>query len=180
MSLINIEYGSLASSETMNQNFAYLEERISDSNETIMTSISSILSNIATINARLSELSQTLEDDIYNLDTKLEGYKNKTKLLVSKANMIPDWLQATGITLSSTSVYTSPSNGYLLILPLSNGGGYIIINNQNYVLKQFNNSYDNASELMVIPVTAGDTVKLTVGIISAYFLPVRDISVENF
>lgn len=180
MSLINIEYGSLASSETMNQNFAYLDDRISESNETIMTSISSILSNIATINARLSELSQSLEDDVDNLDAKLEGYKTKTKLLVNKSSMLPDWSKVTGITLSSSEVYLSPSNGYLLILPVSNSGGYIVINNTSYILKRVNSVYEYSSELMVIPVTSGDAVQSTVGLISAYFLPVREISVENF
>ena len=43
MALINIEYGSLASSDTMNKNFMYLDDKIAESSESIMTSISSIL-----------------------------------------------------------------------------------------------------------------------------------------
>ena len=60
MALINIEYGSLASSETVNKNFTYLDEKIAESNESIMTSISSILSNIATINARINDISENM------------------------------------------------------------------------------------------------------------------------
>ena len=47
MSLINIEYGSLASSEVMNKNFLYLDDKIAESNNSIMTSISSILSRLS-------------------------------------------------------------------------------------------------------------------------------------
>ena len=81
MALINIEYGSLASSETMNQNFIYLDNKIAESSDSIMTSISSILSNIATINTRLNEITENMGDSINSLNAVLEDYKSKTKLL---------------------------------------------------------------------------------------------------
>mgnify|MGYP003308186977 CR=1 FL=1 len=43
MSLINIEYGSLASSDTMNKNFMYLDNKIAESVGDIDTSIKLIL-----------------------------------------------------------------------------------------------------------------------------------------
>ena len=62
MALINIEYGSLASSETMNKNFSYLDDKISETSDAIMTTISSMLSSIATINSRLSEITGDIVD----------------------------------------------------------------------------------------------------------------------
>ena len=79
MALENIEYGSIASSETMNKNFSYLDNKIAETHESIMTSISSILSNIATINSRLSDLSEGIDNTSENLENKLEDYKLKTK-----------------------------------------------------------------------------------------------------
>ena len=91
MALINIEYGSLASSEIMNKNFIYLDDKIADTSESIMTSISSILSNIATINNRLNDLSTALADAIETSNSNIEEYKSKTKILVSKNSMVPNW-----------------------------------------------------------------------------------------
>ena len=50
MALTRIEYGALASSETMNNNFDYLDNRISTVVENITTDNASIYSNIASIN----------------------------------------------------------------------------------------------------------------------------------
>ena len=46
MALTEIEYGSLASSEVMNNNFEYLDNKISDVSE-------NLASNVATINANI-------------------------------------------------------------------------------------------------------------------------------
>ena len=57
MALENIEYGSLASSETMNKNFMYLDDKIANTAESIMTSISSILSNcVLSFSSSVSQL----------------------------------------------------------------------------------------------------------------------------
>lgn len=180
MALINIGYGSIASSETMNSNFAYLDDRISDSNTSIMGSISSILSNIATINARITELSETLSDSLDTADSKLEGYKTKTKLLVAEACMVPNWSARSSINLVKGTAYTVTSNGYVLVIPVSNESGNITVNSNAVEFKYRNNNYDNSADMMVIPVKKGDSVTSGVSIRSSYFVPAAEVSVENF
>jgi len=180
MALINIEYGSLASSATMNSNFSYLDDRISDSNTQINSSISSILSNIATINSRLNELSESITSSVSTLQGTITDYKNKTKLLVLNSGMVPNWASCTSLTITSESSYTAPSNGYLLILPESTGKGDIVVNNSTVTFKTRASSYDNAASVSAIPLKLGDVVSTTVTCQAAYFVPAAEISVENF
>ena len=51
MGLIEIEYGALASSTTMNTNFSYLDNRINASNESIV----SIQNSLSSMNTTLSQ-----------------------------------------------------------------------------------------------------------------------------
>ena len=180
MALINIEYGSLASSETMNKNFMYLDDKIANTSESIMTSISSILSNIATINTRLNDISENMSDSLQNLETKIEENKSKTKILVNKACMVPHWEYCSTIDLSINTPYTVKCNGYILILPETVGSGDLIINGRVVTFKARVTNYDNSSQLVTIPVTGGDVVSTTVGLSSVYFLPVCEVSIENF
>lgn len=180
MALINIEYGSLASSETMNKNFMYLDNKIADSSETIMTSISSILSNIATINTRLNEISGSMEDSVDSLTSKIDDYKTKTKLLVNKSSMVPDWKNCASISITTEDSYIVPSNGYLLLLPTSSASGNLVINNTTVVFKNRNNTYDNAAQLVAIPVFDGDVVSSDVTFSNIYFLPSKEIGINDF
>lgn len=179
MSLINIEYGSLASSEVMNKNFLYLDDKIAESNNSIMTSISSILSNIATINSRLSDLSESVDDYVEEFNATVEDYKVKTKTLVNKGSMLPNWSGCYGIALSSN--FTVPSNGYVLLLPVANSVGNLYLNDRISIsMKQRNSNYDNASELLSIPVRKGDVIRCDASLSASYFLPSAEISIENF
>lgn len=183
MALINIEYGSLASSETMNKNFSYLDNKIAESSESIMTSISSILSNIATINSRLNDLSEGVDDSVEELNLKLEDYKTKTKLLVSKASMLPNWAACEVLDVSSVNSgdeFTINKNGYLLIAPKSTSEGVLSINSVPVNFRTTTNSYDYSSQLVAIPLKAGDKISCTFIIKEAYFLPTGETSVEDF
>ncbi len=180
MPLIDIEYGSLASSDTMNKNFMYLDNKISDSSDSILTSISSILSNIATLNARLNDISESSTDSINTLHSTIEDYKNKTKLLINKASMVPNWENCATVTVNADTTYTVSSNGYLLIIPNSSAKGDLIINNTTIKLKNRSSADDNAAELMTIPVFDGDVVSSNVSINTVYFLPSREISITDF
>lgn len=180
MALIDIEYGSLASSEIMNKNFLFLDNKISETSDTIMTTISSILSNIATINTRLNDLSEEINSSLKSLSSNLDEYKTKTKILVNKANMVPKWSACAEITLPVNNEYTITSNGYLLLKATSSASGTLTVNNNEIILKTRNSSYDNAAELIVIPVYEDDIVKTSVALEKAYFLPTIEISIENF
>lgn len=71
MALTEIEYGSLASSEVMNNNFEYLDEKITDVSESLTSTAAAINSNIATINSSMASMSETLSQSIEDLGTNL-------------------------------------------------------------------------------------------------------------
>ena len=54
MALTNIEYGALASSTVMNNNFEYLDNRISSLSEVVTSGNASIYSNIASISSTIT------------------------------------------------------------------------------------------------------------------------------
>ncbi|MBR1776324.1 tail fiber protein [bacterium] len=83
MALIRIDYGALASSEVMNNNFDYLEEKITDVAESIITNNSGVYSNIASINNLIETLDNTarpigqplfrLDNTLFDDEVRLEG-----------------------------------------------------------------------------------------------------------
>ena len=180
MALINIEYGSLASSDIMNKNFMYLDDKIADTSDSIMTSISSILSNIATINTRLNDMSNDMGDSFDELSSIIEEYKTKTKLLVNAASMVPDWKNCISVSITNDTKYIVPSNGYLLLLSNSTAKGNLLVNNMQVIFKKRANSYDNSSQLIAIPVAKNDEVISDVIFDNVYFLPNKDVILAGF
>lgn len=174
MTLTNIEYGSLASSATLNNNFEYLEDKIDDSSESIMTSISSILSNIATINSRLGELSDTSSAAITNLTNKLDEYKAKMKIIIMKSSMIPNWAASTLI--STVPNFKATSNGYVLLNIEFGTKEDILVNSSKITL---NNKYTESGQVITIPLNKGDTLSCTAEVRNAYFLPAAEINTED-
>lgn len=83
MALIEIEYGSLASSETMNSNFTYLQNLISGLNETIISNNASINSNIASINNSISTMQETIKADIENTDNNIMAQFSSNGMFVT-------------------------------------------------------------------------------------------------
>ncbi len=69
MSLTHIEYGSLASSEVMNNNFEFLDDRITTVAGNLSSAVSGINSGIASINSNLSESINDIESDLDTLET---------------------------------------------------------------------------------------------------------------
>ena len=69
MNLIEIEYGALASSEIMNNNFNYLDNKTSDLSKTFDEKNATITSNIATINTSLTNFSSTTNTNIKNIQS---------------------------------------------------------------------------------------------------------------
>lgn len=174
MSLVNIAYGSTASSQTMNNNFSYLDDKIDSASETLNTSISSILSNIATINTRITDLSDSLSASIATLSSTVETYRTKTKQLVKDSTSVPDWAALTEIDFSESN-YTTTSNGYILVSSTEQTVG-LTVNNVSVSVK-------NDSEklpLICFPVKSGDIISANENITKAYFLPAAVISVSNF
>ncbi len=180
MSLIDIEYGSLASSETMNKNFRYLEESIAATSDSIMTSISSILSNIATINTRLNDITETMNDSVETLTSTMEEYKTKTKLLANEASMLPNWSNCISVNIEINQSYIVPSNGYLLLNPALFSAGEISVNGKTVVFKSLTDEAYSVSQLVALPVAEADELVSQVALQNAYFLPTKAVSVEGF
>lgn len=170
MALINIDYGSLASSETMNKNFMYLDSRIADVADSINTSISSILSNIATLNTRIGDLSESIVDSTEDFSAELDNLKNKTQELINNSTMVPNWANCDEIT--EIKEYKVPSNGYIMINPIRNKESKLFVNNTGVEFKKVTNSYDYSSQLVAFPVKEGDIVTYSEDYNFAYFLPV--------
>ncbi len=166
MALITIEYGSLASSETMNKNFQYLDDKISETTGSFTTSISSVSSNIATLNTNLSDLSDKLDETKNDIEETING----TNSCVITALMLPDWSAC--ISISKPKSYIAPSNGYVLINPVANSSGNLVINGVTVYFKYRGHEDDNAAILVPYPVKKGDDVTLTSSAIATYFLPV--------
>ena len=176
MTLINIEYGSLASSETMNKNFIYLEEKIVDTAETITTTVSSMLSNIATLNTRLSDFSEEAKADIdeaiETLTTDLGELKDEIEAKIFENSMLPNWSAC--VSISTPNLYVSPSNGYLLLLPATTANGDLTVNGVTVRFKNCSSGNDYAAILTPIPVKKGDVITCSTGLSNAYLLPIRE------
>ena len=105
MALEQIEYGSLASSELMNNNFEYLDNRISNAAQTQASEISSLYSSIASMNNIFSQQNEDLISDISDLEEYTEELRND----FDSQNNAPDYSRAIGITLP----YTVTQDGYV-------------------------------------------------------------------
>lgn len=79
MARIDIEYGSLASSETLNHNFRYLEESISAFAQVIETNKASLESQLSTVNKNVTE----------KLDSGLDELTENLSLMVPVGSIIP-------------------------------------------------------------------------------------------
>lgn len=171
MALTHIEYGSVAKSDTINNNFTYLEDKITETSETLLSSINSLSSNISAVNTSLNQLSETLNSSLETLDGKVEEYKTKTKLLVNKALNIPNW---SGITEAegSNCTYTAPANGFYLLI-LSAEAGCVITLNENSI-------NPNNTGFMIIPVKSGDVLTASENVYNVYFTYSAAVSVDNF
>ena len=121
-----------------------------------------------------------MDDSVQTLNSTLEDYKTKTKMLVNKASLIPDWKNCVSISFNAGSTYTASSKGYILLLPTAASKGSLVINGNTVTLKNRSSNYDNASQLMVFPVNTGDTVYSDAAFSNVYFLPTKDVSLDDF
>ena len=145
MALINIEYGALASSDTMNRNFSYLDDRISTTSDSISTNISSILSNIATINSRIGEVADDLLETSGDIGTTINQVKTTTNGALNSVTMVPNWSGI--ISISKPNNYTVPSNGFVLLQPQANSAGDLKVNSITVTIKRQGHENDYSSQM---------------------------------
>ena len=112
MPLTNIEYGSLASSEVMNDNFEYLDNRITTVAESLTSTSSSIYSNIESVNNTFTQNNQERIEDISDLNGAVDTLNNNLNTLtnnVNSTNNAPDYSKGVSISMP----YTVTKNGYV-------------------------------------------------------------------
>ena len=78
MALTEIEYGSLASSDVMNNNFEYLDNKITAVSENLTSNVATINANIATANTSISTLGENVNKLVENLNTTLTASFTET------------------------------------------------------------------------------------------------------
>lgn len=78
MALTEIEYGALASSDVMNNNFEYLDNRITDVSETLIETNAAINSNIVTINGSISSLTEEVNQSLEELNSNITQETEQT------------------------------------------------------------------------------------------------------
>ena len=105
MPLTHIEYGSLASSETMNNNFEYLDNRITTVANNLTTTSSSIYSNIASLNSTFTQANENILSEV----SDLTEYARSIRDDFEAQNNAPDYKHGIGIRLP----YTVEADGYV-------------------------------------------------------------------
>ena len=66
------------------------------------------------------------------------------------------------------------------MLPKSSTTGNLTINQKSVVFKTKVNNYDHSGQLVAFPVFDGDEISSDASFDNVYFLPTKDVTVENF
>jgi hypothetical protein len=110
MALERIEYGALASSKLLNDNFEYLDNRISSVADNLASESSGIYSNIASMNSSLTQADENLASDISDLETNLNTLRNE----FDSVDLTPKYTNAvTVVNSSGGGSYNINWNGWL-------------------------------------------------------------------
>ena len=76
MALTTIKYGELASSEVVNNNFKYLDDKISNLNETVTSNKAGMNSNIASINSSITTINENMTKNVKQLEESINEAKS--------------------------------------------------------------------------------------------------------
>ena len=185
MALTNIEYGSVATSKVLNDNFNYLEDKIEDYSKNISTNNASLT---ALINSQTATISNNLNNETARLDSdidKVEQSLAKTNTTITTLQngvcsyMIPNYTKRT--TLNTGQQYTASADGVVYVrVPIVSGNqtASISINNISFDLGSgLTNREGNHSNTMMFPVGKNDKYTITSGTdngwFEAYFIPYK-------
>jgi len=105
MPLTTITYGSLASSSVMNNNFNYLDNRISTVSDSLTSGNAAIYSSISSLSSSISEQTASIASDIEDLEDDLSELRDD----FDGQNNAPDYSLGVGITMP----YTVEADGYV-------------------------------------------------------------------
>lgn len=166
MSLTHIEYGSLASSEVMNDNFEYLDDRVTTVANNLVSTSAGLYSNISGLNSSLSGQIDDLASDLSDLENNLEELTES----FNSHNNAPDYSRRVGITLP----YTVLEDGYVYAgVDGTNSIMYVRVN-QKAVHGHcgYSGGY-NVYSGSLFRVSAGDVVTVDKKLGSYYFYPMK-------
>lgn len=168
MPLTHIEYGSLASSETMNDNFEYLDDRVTAVANNLVSSTTSIYSNISGLSASISEEISGLGSDISELEDDLGDLRDD----FDSQNNAPDYSRGVGITLP----YTAEADGY--VYAGVNGMDYMSYVYVNNKIVHGHCGYSGGYAVYsgsIFRVSTGDVITVDRTLGSYYFYPMKGV-----
>ena len=175
MALIEIEYGSLASSSTINNNFSHLENRLNSYNENIV----SIQNNISSLNSTLShsisntksELNSVIDELKSQTDEKFLSLEESTSLTVLGNSLAPDYSKAVGISLP----YTVTSDGYVYARIYTGDSVLGVFVNEQPVFERSSSQYGGitAQGGFIFRVSVGDNITTNGSLQLAKFYPLK-------
>ena len=181
MALTNIEYGSIANSKVLNDNFTYLEKKM-DNYTTDLESVEGALtsamnSQFETLSLGLKENTEELQADIDDLTESVT--KNKEEVDDAIANVYnwitPDYTK--GVTVSypkADSRWKAPNYGVYVTFLRGNTNAQLYINNTASAYKLC-----TAYSEFIIPVAKDDELywdKAVVSVTTSTFYPYKGCS----
>lgn len=104
MALTTIEYGALASSSVINENFEYLEDAIGDVSDSLTSNVATLNSNISSLSNVVTTLNQAQTEALNDLSDELDAVST-----VASYDTAPDYSSGYQISLP----FTAPTDGYV-------------------------------------------------------------------
>jgi len=164
MALTKIEYGSLASSSVINDNFEYLEDIIGDVSENLVSDVATINSNIASLTNTVTTLNSSQTSAIEGLADDLTEVRS-----IAEINTAPNYSAGYQITLP----FTAPSDGYVYAgINGQDDAQYVYVNSKPVLGHCGYSGYKWVYTGTTFRVSKNDVVSATRGDGTHYFYPI--------
>lgn len=166
MALTNIEYGSVASSEVVNNNFQYLDDKISSVSQ-------SLSANTTSLSGSISSLSATVASNKNDIDSKVSTLQNDFDKAESNLNSCMNRIYVKSSYRSGKNWYRLYSDSWI------EQGGYVTFgyadNTKNVTLLK--EMADTNASVYASPIKAFTTGDWDIGIAGATFIDTKSIRV---
>ena len=163
MAITKIEFGSIADPEIINNNFEYLDEKVTDTSSKIYTNNADLE---ALINSQVLTLTNNLNDKVEVINSDIKKVEDSVAETKDSLKEIYDWITPDykkGVDAGAT--FTAPSYGVVMItFNVNNSSAYITVNGTNVARYVDGDGVSGAvNQSFTIPVAKGDVVKRTAG-----------------
>lgn len=170
MPLINIEYGSLASSDTMNQNFSFLDDKITDVSTEVDENLATIVANVSNINSQLNEITSEINNVSRDLFSQIEALKYNVQNALNTIVIFPNWNAR--FEISDLTEYEALQNGFLMLALKTNTSGKLLINSREV------EGVTTAGNTMILPIKKGDIISSTLTFDVCCFIPTSGVVLD--